>query len=83
MKVSNDSAAAIIARMLKARGVKRIFALCGGHIMPMWMRIDAEGIRIIDVRDERSAVHMAQAHAELTGELGVALVTAGPDSPTP
>lgn len=78
MKVSNDSAAAIIARMLKARGVKRIFALCGGHIMPMWMRIDAEGIRIIDVRDERSAVHMAQAHAELTGELGVALVTAGP-----
>jgi hypothetical protein len=23
-------------------------------------------------------VHMAQAHAELTGELGVALVTAGP-----
>lgn len=78
MKISNDSAAAIIARMLKARGVKRIFALCGGHIMPMWMRIDAEGIRIIDVRDERSAVHMAQAHAELTGELGVALVTAGP-----
>lgn len=46
--------------------------------MPMWMRIDAEGIQIIDVRDERAAVHMAQAHAELTGELGVALVTAGP-----
>ena len=46
--------------------------------MPIWMRLDAEGIRIIDVRDERAAVHMAQAHAELTGELGVALVTAGP-----
>jgi acetolactate synthase I/II/III large subunit len=30
------------------------------------------------VRDERAAVHMAHAHAELTGELGVALVTAGP-----
>ncbi|MEI9899494.1 MAG: thiamine pyrophosphate-binding protein [Hyphomicrobium sp.] len=28
--------------------------------------------------DERAAVHMAQAHAEVTGELGVALVTAGP-----
>ena len=55
-----------------------MFALCGGHIMPIWMRLDAEGIRIIDVRDERAAVHMAQAHAELTGELGVALVTAGP-----
>src|ERR1700752_2465912 len=78
MKVSPDSAAALIARLLKQRGVKRVFALCGGHIMPIWMRLDAEGIRIIDVRDERAAVHMAQAQAELTGSLGVALVTAGP-----
>ena len=78
MKISENSVAALIARVLKARGVKHVFALCGGHIMPIWMRLDAEGIRIIDVRDERSAVHMAQAHAELTGELGVALVTAGP-----
>ena len=46
--------------------------------MPIWMRLDAEGIRIVDVRDERAAVYMAHAHAELTGELGVALVTAGP-----
>jgi acetolactate synthase-1/2/3 large subunit len=73
-----DSAAGVIARFLKARGVDRIFALCGGHIMPIWMRCDAEGIRIIDVRDERAAVYMAHAHSELTGQLGVALVTAGP-----
>jgi len=73
-----DSAAGVIARFLKARGVDRIFALCGGHIMPIWMRADAEGIRIVDVRDERAAVYMAHAHAELTGGLGVALVTAGP-----
>jgi acetolactate synthase-1/2/3 large subunit len=36
------------------------------------------GIRIIDVRDEGAAVHLAHAHAELTGALGVAMVTAGP-----
>lgn len=77
-QVTEDSAAALIARFLKARGVDRVFALCGGHIMPIWMRLDAEGIRIIDVRDERAAVYMAHAHAELTGTLGVALVTAGP-----
>ncbi|HEY2030459.1 MAG TPA: thiamine pyrophosphate-binding protein [Myxococcales bacterium] len=76
--VSASSSAAVVARFLKARGVDRVFALCGGHIMPLWMRCDAEGIRIIDVRDERAAVHMAHAHAELTGGLGVALVTAGP-----
>ena len=76
--ISENSAAALIARFLKARGVDRVFGLCGGHIMPIWMRLDAEGIRIIDVRDERAAVYMAHAHAELTGGFGVALVTAGP-----
>lgn len=78
MAIDPDSVAGLIARLLKRRGVERVFALCGGHIMPIWMRLDAEGIRIVDVRDERAAVHMAQAHAELTGQLGVALVTAGP-----
>lgn len=67
-----------VAAFLAARGVERVFALCGGHVMPIWMAVDAAGIAIIDVRDERAAVHMAQAHAELTGGLGVAMVTAGP-----
>jgi acetolactate synthase I/II/III large subunit len=78
MPIDPDSVAGLVARLLKRRGVERVFALCGGHIMPIWMRLDAEGIRIVDVRDERAAVHMAHAHAELTGQLGVALVTAGP-----
>ena len=76
--VTATCTAALIARFLKARGVDRVFALCGGHIMPMWMRLDAEGIRIVDVRDERAAVYMAHAHADLTGGIGVALITAGP-----
>jgi acetolactate synthase-1/2/3 large subunit len=76
--ITTDSGAAVIARFLRARGVDRVFGLCGGHIMPIWMRVDAEGIDIVDVRDERAAVYMAHAHAELTGRLGVALITAGP-----
>ena len=78
MEIQSDTVANLVARVLAARGVTRVFALCGGHIMPIWMSLDKHGIRIIDVRDERAAVHMAHAHAELTGELGVALVTAGP-----
>jgi acetolactate synthase-1/2/3 large subunit len=78
LKISENAAAAVIARFLKARGVQRVFGLCGGHIMPIWMQIDAVGIPIVDVRDERAAVHMAHAHAEVIGELGVALITAGP-----
>lgn len=73
-----NMSAGVIARFLKVQGVDRVFALCGGHIMPIWMRVDAEGIEIIDVRDERAAVYMAHAYSELTGKLGVALVTAGP-----
>jgi acetolactate synthase-1/2/3 large subunit len=76
--ITANAGAGVIARILRARGVDRVFGLCGGHVMPIWMRLDAEGVRIVDVRDERAAVYMAHAHADLTGELGVALVTAGP-----
>ncbi len=72
------SVAAWIAKSLKARGVDRIFGLQGGHIQPIWDYLAQAGVRIIDVRDERAAVHMAHAHAELTGSFGVAMVTAGP-----
>ena len=65
MAIGPDSVAVVVARLLKRRGVERVFALCGGHIMPIWMRLDAEGIPIVDVRDERAAVYMAHAHAEL------------------
>lgn len=72
------SCAAWIARFLKARGIDRIFGLQGGHIQPIWDHVARQGIRIIDVRDEGAAVHMAHAHAELAGTFGVAMVTAGP-----
>jgi acetolactate synthase-1/2/3 large subunit len=76
--VPSRSVAAFVARFLKARGIDRVFGLCGGHIMPIWMALDAEGIAIVDVRDERAAVYMAHAYGELRGTFGVALVTAGP-----
>ena len=67
-----------VARFLAARGPARVFGLQGGHIQPIWDRLAASGIPIVDVRHEGAAVHMATAHALLTGEVGVALVTSGP-----
>jgi acetolactate synthase-1/2/3 large subunit len=78
LNADQQSCAAWIARFLKARGIDRIFGLQGGHIQPIWDHIARQGIRIIDVRDEGAAVHMAHAHAELTGNFGLAMVTAGP-----
>jgi acetolactate synthase-1/2/3 large subunit len=73
-----DIVAQWVARFLKARGVDRVFGLQGGHIQPVWDHVARLGIRIVDVRDEGAAVHMAHAHAELTGQLGVCMATAGP-----
>src|SRR5580698_7478789 len=78
LNADQQSCAGWIARFLKARSIDRIFGLQGGHIQPLWDHVARLGIRIIDVRDEGAAVHMAHAHADLTGALGVAMVTAGP-----
>jgi acetolactate synthase I/II/III large subunit len=78
LNTDEGSCAAWIARFLEARGVDRIFGLQGGHIQPIWDHVARRGIRIVDVRHEAAAVHMAHAHAELTGTLGVAMATAGP-----
>ncbi|MFZ1430965.1 MAG: thiamine pyrophosphate-binding protein, partial [Geminicoccaceae bacterium] len=78
LNADENACAAWIARFLQARGIDRVFGLQGGHIQPIWDHIARLGIRIVDVRDEGAAVHMAHAHAELTGGFGVAMVTAGP-----
>ena len=72
------SVAAWIAKALAMRGVERLYGLQGGHIQPIWDHVARRGIQIVDVRHECAAVHMAHAHAELTGQIGVAMVTAGP-----
>ncbi|HEY2225665.1 thiamine pyrophosphate-binding protein [Actinomycetospora sp.] len=70
--------AEVVATFLQEHGVDRVFGLQGGHIQPIWDRLARRGVRIVDVRDEGSAVHMAHAHSELTGQTAVAMVTAGP-----
>jgi acetolactate synthase-1/2/3 large subunit len=72
------SVAEWVARFLVARGVDRIFGLQGGHIQPVWDHLAQLGVRIVDVRDEGAAVHMAHAHAALSGQVGVCVATAGP-----
>jgi len=67
-----------VAEALQAQGVTEIFTLCGGHISPILSASKARGLRIVDVRDEVTAVFAADASARLTGRPGVAAVTAGP-----
>ena len=68
----------LFVRALKREGVKYIFTLCGGHIASIYNACINEGIGIIDVRHEQVAAHAAAGWARVTGEPGVAVVTAGP-----
>ncbi len=68
----------IIGRTLAARGVRQLFTLCGGHISPILIGAQANGIDVVDVRDEVTAVFAADAVARMTGIPGIAAVTAGP-----
>lgn len=68
----------IVARALRAENVPFIFTLCGGHVMSIYDGCLDEGIGVIDVRHEQTAGHAADGWARVTGQPGVAVVTAGP-----
>lgn len=68
----------LVARALAAQGVSTIYTLCGGHVMPIYDGCVNNNITVIDTRHEQAAAHAADAHARLTRNIGVAVVTAGP-----
>lgn len=68
----------LIGEVLAKQGVKFLYTLCGGHISPILIGAEQQGVRVIDVRHEATAVFAADATARLTGVPGVAAVTAGP-----
>jgi acetolactate synthase-1/2/3 large subunit len=67
-----------MARTLRERGVTTLFALPGGHILPLLDACLDEDIRVVGTRHEGAAVLAAEGWALATGDTGVAAVTAGP-----
>ncbi|MBI2892327.1 MAG: acetolactate synthase [Deltaproteobacteria bacterium] len=68
----------IVAEALRKEGTRALFTLCGGHIQSIYDGCIDEGIRVVDVRHEQTAGHAADGWARVTGQAGVAAVTAGP-----
>ena len=68
----------IIGELLAKHGVQCVYTLCGGHISPILKGAKDHGVRVVDVRDERSAAFAADAASRMTGVPGVCAVTAGP-----
>ncbi len=72
------TAAQAVVLALRAEGVRTVFGLPGGHIIGVLDALyHANDIAFYRVRHEHAAAQMAFAYAQLTGEPGVVLVTAG------
>lgn len=75
---AQSTVAAAIAHFVAAQGASRVYTLPGSHVKPICSELARLGIRIVSTRHECSAIHMAHAEADLTGRIGVAIVTTGP-----
>ena len=70
-----------LVRSLEDLGVKDVFGVPGGAILPVYHAInDQTGFRFILARHEQAAGHAAEGYAVATGEVGVCIVTSGPGS---
>ena len=72
------TAAEVLIRFLEDEGVEYIFGLSGGAAMPIFDALVDSKIKLILVRHEQGATHMADGYARATGKPGVCLVTSGP-----
>jgi acetolactate synthase-1/2/3 large subunit len=67
-----------LVQCLEREGVQYVFGLSGGAAMPMFDALVDSKIKLILVRHEQGATHMADGYARSTGRPGVVLVTSGP-----
>jgi acetolactate synthase-1/2/3 large subunit len=68
-----------ILKSLEILGIKDVFGLPGGAIMPFYDELMTQDkIRHILVRHEQGAGHAAEGYALVTGTVGVCIATSGP-----
>ncbi len=74
-----DGAQALV-KCLEKEGVECIFGLSGGSVIPVFDALvtTRTRIKLVLVRHEQGATHMADGYARATGKPGVVLVTSGP-----
>jgi len=65
----------ILAEALRREGVRDVFTIAGDHVLPILDAMNETKYRIVDVRQEATAVHMADAWARITGGPGVSIYT--------
>ncbi len=69
--------AEIVAKTLRAYGTENYFCLTGGD-HDLWVALADAGIRIVNCRNEASAVYMADGYARVSGRPGFVYGQRGP-----
>ena len=68
-----------LVRSLEDLGIKDVFGVPGGAILPVYDSIkDDTKFRFVLMRHEQAAGHAAEGYALTTGQVGVCIVTSGP-----
>lgn len=75
---TNLNGAEALVRCLEDQGVEYIWGLSGGAAIPIFDALVDSKIKLILVRHEQGAAHIADGYARATGKPGVVLVTSGP-----
>ena len=70
----------LFARALQAEGIELLFGLPSPESDPLLLELEAHGIRLVPVRHEAAAVHMAEGLYKTTGKVAAVLGNPGPGS---
>ena len=73
-----ESGAQAVVRMLENAGVKYLFGVQGGAIMPVYDALYSSEMSHITMAHEQGAAHAADAYGIVSGEPGVCMATSGP-----
>lgn len=70
----------LLARALQAEGIEFLFGLPSPEIDPLFAQLESHGIRLVTMRHEAAAVHMAEGMYKTTGKVAAVLGNPGPGS---
>ena len=77
-QLQHPSGAKALVQGLEREGVKYIFGLPGGAAIPIFDALVDSPIKLVLVRHEQGATHMADGYARASGRPGVVVATSGP-----
>ena len=78
--MSEITGAELLLRCLVAEGIKFVFGLPCPEVDPLLSKLEQYGVRLVPIRHEAAAVHMAEGLYKTTGQVAAVLGNPGPGS---